>query len=225
MAGGYKRQIDLAKAIGVNLVTYNQHENGKRPLTREAAVVYAKFFGVSVAWLLYGESARAQPLVLVVGQLSRDGWVNPEKYIRTSKVFRKSSDQGYAMDLYARTDQPGTYRRPKFVPAPPGVTRDMAEGMAALEVMTDVFEPLYFQGDILFYVPLKLNAALDYGAVHNRRCVILTTEDKLTSGLVRITHDYKVTVARCGPFQEMDFGHPKAVWPITHITAKANDFI
>ena len=53
----FERAIDAARAMGVPVATYNQHENGLRgsgSIPRRAAERYAAFFGVSLDWLLTG---------------------------------------------------------------------------------------------------------------------------------------------------------------------------
>jgi phage repressor protein C with HTH and peptisase S24 domain len=50
---GYARASDAARAIGVGEPTYLGHENGSRGLSR-AAARYARFFHVSLDWLLEG---------------------------------------------------------------------------------------------------------------------------------------------------------------------------
>jgi phage repressor protein C with HTH and peptisase S24 domain len=51
---GYTTQIAGAEAIGANRHTYAQHENGTRPISRSAAIRYARFFGLTVDYLLTG---------------------------------------------------------------------------------------------------------------------------------------------------------------------------
>ncbi|PSJ39456.1 helix-turn-helix domain-containing protein [Allosphingosinicella deserti] len=56
----FERAIDAARAMGVPVATYNQHENGLRgsgSIPRRAAERYAAFFGVSLDWLLTGRGA------------------------------------------------------------------------------------------------------------------------------------------------------------------------
>src|SRR5712691_4408768 len=50
---GYGRASDAARAIGVEEPTYLGHENGSRGLSR-AGPRYARFFRVSLDWLLAG---------------------------------------------------------------------------------------------------------------------------------------------------------------------------
>jgi phage repressor protein C with HTH and peptisase S24 domain len=50
---GFARASDAARAIGIGEPTYLGHENGSRGLSR-AAARYARFFGVSLDWLIDG---------------------------------------------------------------------------------------------------------------------------------------------------------------------------
>ncbi|WP_312809313.1 XRE family transcriptional regulator [Agrobacterium cavarae] len=53
-AAGYSTAREAADAIGVSYPTYAAHENGQRGLAR-AAERYARFFNVSLDWLLTGK--------------------------------------------------------------------------------------------------------------------------------------------------------------------------
>lgn len=54
VSAGFESQRDAAKAVGVSEGTYNPWENGNRPFKAQADRL-AEVFGVSRAWLLYGE--------------------------------------------------------------------------------------------------------------------------------------------------------------------------
>jgi phage repressor protein C with HTH and peptisase S24 domain len=55
---GYMRASDAARAMGIEEPTYLGHENGSRGLSRVAAR-YARFFGVSLDWLIDGRGELA----------------------------------------------------------------------------------------------------------------------------------------------------------------------
>jgi hypothetical protein len=55
---GYPNPRQGAIAMGANYNTYVQHENGTRPISRDAAIRYARFFRVSLEWLLTGKGAQ-----------------------------------------------------------------------------------------------------------------------------------------------------------------------
>jgi phage repressor protein C with HTH and peptisase S24 domain len=52
---GFARASDAARAMGLEEPTYLGHENGSRGLSR-AAARYARFFGVSLDWLIDGRA-------------------------------------------------------------------------------------------------------------------------------------------------------------------------
>ena len=60
---GFKTSADAAKRFGWVHSTYKSHENGTRPLSRTAAITYAKAFRVSVGWLLVAENNALHKLV------------------------------------------------------------------------------------------------------------------------------------------------------------------
>lgn len=70
---GYSSARAAAAAIGVSYDTYAQHENGTRGGTvpRDAAMRYAKFFRVSLDWLLTGKGTMGRaakvPVLCYVG--------------------------------------------------------------------------------------------------------------------------------------------------------------
>ncbi len=53
LANGYETVMAAAQAMGANYSTYSAHENGEKGLSR-AAPRYARFFRVSLDWLLTG---------------------------------------------------------------------------------------------------------------------------------------------------------------------------
>jgi transcriptional regulator with XRE-family HTH domain len=60
----YPTAVEAAEAIGTKAPTYIQHENGTRgsgSIPRAAAERYAKFFRVSLDWLLSGKGATPAP--------------------------------------------------------------------------------------------------------------------------------------------------------------------
>jgi phage repressor protein C with HTH and peptisase S24 domain len=57
---GYAHAADAARAIGVALPTYTHHENGTSGLSRRGER-YARFFGVSLEWLLTGRGEMRGP--------------------------------------------------------------------------------------------------------------------------------------------------------------------
>lgn len=71
---GYSSAKAAAEAMGVSVPTYIQHENGGRGISATRAERYAKFFGTTPEWLLYGTLTydRRVPLgprLFVVGEV------------------------------------------------------------------------------------------------------------------------------------------------------------
>lgn len=69
---GYISARKAASAMGANYNTYAQHENLTRDISREAAIRYARFFRVSLEWLLTGKGSQKPnrpevPIVSYVG--------------------------------------------------------------------------------------------------------------------------------------------------------------
>ncbi len=60
---GFPRASDAARAMGSEEPTYLGHENGSRGLSR-AAARYARFFGVSLDWLIDGRGELTPAIVL-----------------------------------------------------------------------------------------------------------------------------------------------------------------
>lgn len=69
---GYVSARSAAIAMGANYSTYAQHENKTREVPRDAAVRYARFFRVSLEWLLTGRGTSKDrtaqvPIIAYVG--------------------------------------------------------------------------------------------------------------------------------------------------------------
>lgn len=130
---GYEAAADAARAMGANLTTYWQHENGTRKLSNIAADRYAAFFRVDPGLILYGERAPPPPRrVPVVGAVMLHGRIRPR--------------MEYALDV------------PETVAAPPGA----GDELQALVVLEDDLAPAYRAGDVVFYAapgPLDAPAA------------------------------------------------------------------
>jgi phage repressor protein C with HTH and peptisase S24 domain len=60
IAAGFASASDAARAMGVGISTYINHENGSAGLSRSAKR-YSRFFRVSLDWLLHGKGDMAHP--------------------------------------------------------------------------------------------------------------------------------------------------------------------
>jgi len=122
IAAGYATATEAAHAMGMKPPTYLGHENGTTGLRRTAAIRYAKFFGLSLDWLLTGtgDSRGKGGLVPVVGYVGPGGHV----------YFYDSSSKG---------------RNPEHVSPPPDDIN-----AHALRISGDSMQPLR-EGWLLFY--------------------------------------------------------------------------
>lgn len=119
---GYDSATEAANAIGVPPGTYLGHENGTTPITRQAQR-YAKFFRVSLDWLLTGKGASGLnsrvPVVMYVGA---------------------------GAELFPLDDHPQG-RGLEMVPAPPGVI----DPCVAAKIRGDSMHPLR-DGWLVFWI-------------------------------------------------------------------------
>jgi hypothetical protein len=53
-AAKFKNAVDAAREFGWDENTYKNHENGHRGFKRDQAIDYARVFGVSPEWLVFG---------------------------------------------------------------------------------------------------------------------------------------------------------------------------
>jgi len=75
---GYPTATDAARAMGMKPPTYLGHENGTTGLRRGAAIRYAKFYGVSLDWLLTGSGdGKRKRYVPVVGYVGAGAEMHP----------------------------------------------------------------------------------------------------------------------------------------------------
>lgn len=69
IAAGFKSASESARAFGWGDAGYRHHENGTRPISAGAASRYAKSFGVSEEWLLFGRGREASDQVALAVEL------------------------------------------------------------------------------------------------------------------------------------------------------------
>lgn len=113
IAAGYDDAASAARAMGLRPETYQAHENGNRGLTRGGAGErYARFFRVSLEWLLTGRGAMKgrgsgqAPLFGTVGAgssvepIGETAWADAPDYIDLPDpadifILRVTGDSGY----------------------------------------------------------------------------------------------------------------------------------
>lgn len=124
---GYDKAIRASEAMGVNKYTYAQHENGTRPLSREAGIRYAGFFRVNLEWLLQGKGEmkrrkpRGIPLLGTVGAgsgvepIGDASWADAADYIDLpdpDEVFALKIEGDSAEPRYSHGDTLVVWREP-----------------------------------------------------------------------------------------------------------------
>ena len=77
---GFATPSEAAEAFGWVQVTYIQHENGTREVSKEAAPKYAQAFGVTAGWILWGEPIAVRgrgPKIRLAGRIGAGQEVRP----------------------------------------------------------------------------------------------------------------------------------------------------
>ena len=122
---GHPTSAAAARRFGWSPVTLRAHERGQNDLRPEVAEEYARAFGVSPAWLLYGRgdmALGAVPTIAIAGKVGAGARV---------PLF----------DAYEKGDGPQVECPPQLSP----------HGIVAVEIEGDSMEPVYAAGDLLFY--------------------------------------------------------------------------
>lgn len=87
----YPSAATAAEAMGVSPATLTHHENGTRGIPKQTIERYARFFGVTASWLLFGDESKSEwgnyvqlqlhssatTLAPVVGWVQADVWQEP----------------------------------------------------------------------------------------------------------------------------------------------------
>ena len=170
---GFARASDAARAMGIEEPTYLGHENGSRGLSR-AAPRYARFFGVSLDWLIDGLGA-AGPAAVTAPPLAHipakarpgldPGWtpVRREEYAPIKDSPPRNAEIGGPARFGAKIPAYGQAvggRDGEFilngnrivdVLAPPSLQG--VPDAYAVYVVGDSMEPRYFAGEAVFVNP------------------------------------------------------------------------
>jgi SOS-response transcriptional repressor LexA len=95
----FESASDAARAMNVPVPTYSGHENGNRGIPLDAASRYARFFRVSLDWLVFGRgpSSMGDPQEIEIPIVS---WVSAGEMVR-DEVSDASIGTVYARDLPA----------------------------------------------------------------------------------------------------------------------------
>lgn len=118
---GHDNVQEMCDSLEWSVNTYRSHENGIRGIPAKRAKIYARAFGTSPEWILYGRSSKQHTINLV-------GYI------------------GAGAEFYAIDDHANGAGLDK-IDAPPGCPPNAV----AVRVRGESMMPIYFDGDILIY--------------------------------------------------------------------------
>lgn len=142
IAKGYARAIDAVRAFGWTQSTYFGHENGDREPGDDNIRRYSEAYGVTPAWLAYGEGEGPSPQGFVTPQAA---YKPPPEIFgdRDLPVFASTEAGDGAMVIYTEPVD--------FVPRP-WYLKQVKDGYAVLVNGTSM-EPVYDPGDMVIVNP------------------------------------------------------------------------
>ncbi|WP_063292053.1 XRE family transcriptional regulator [Pseudovibrio sp. Ad5] len=151
---GFASAADAADALGIKVPTYTHHENGTRKPKADAIERYARFFGVTPTWLLFGKgNNETESTASTPSQLRRTAQILAPF---TVPVFGSLSGGGEDY-LEATNEALDNIAAPQSLMS--------AEGAYALYMPGSSMEPRYHEGETLFVNPKKLPRPGEYAAV------------------------------------------------------------
>ncbi len=146
---GYKTATAASEAFGWPASSYASSENGHRGITATKAQRYARAFGTTAEWLLYGEN---EPEQVPSPQ------PHPPKSNTTFMFPVHGSLRGGSEDYLKASDE--CIDR---VTAPPSLVD--IKGAYAIYMPGTSMEPRYHEGETLFVNPKKLPRPGEYAAI------------------------------------------------------------
>jgi phage repressor protein C with HTH and peptisase S24 domain len=150
---GFARASDAARALGIEEPTYLGHENGSRGLSR-AAARYARFFGVSLDWLIDGRGGR---LCGDEARVASDAGLLPLSAPPRNAELGGPARFGARIPAYGQAvgGRDGEFilngNRIVDILAPPSLQG--VPDAYAVYVVGDSMEPRYFAGEAVFVNP------------------------------------------------------------------------
>ena len=147
---GFATAADGARRLNVPVATYSGHENGSRGLKREVAARYAKAFGVTPEWLLFGSGT---------SDFLHEGHpaIETEPSLIVVYDVQASAGPGSFVDDYeavaSRLSFPPDYLR--------HITTTSPENLAILSVTGNSMTPSLNHGDVVMVDMTKTDASYD----------------------------------------------------------------
>ena len=174
LAAGFRTSLAGAKAAKVSPVTFQMHESGRRPLTREALDRYSAAFGVSVGYLLTGEDLQPALRVPIVGIIGPGGVVTVANLSGHNSVMT--------------------------VMAPPQATKSLA----AYRVASPGVWPALAQGDLVFFDNAAFAGPLNMPWMNGRECIVQTSDGRRLVRFVTHQKDNLATLIAHDGTAELD---------------------
>lgn len=107
---GFETATEFAEHCGIKITTYLQHENGRRPLTRDNAAFYARFLKQPASWLLFGERLQSNSPVSILGCVGNEAYVDHmDMPANESSVATDDIDELVALTVVGNQLEPKYY--------------------------------------------------------------------------------------------------------------------
>lgn len=161
-AAGYETPSDAARAHprDINVNTLISNENGNRDISRKAAEKYARIFGVTAGWLLYGENVTpvnsASAKVGDIPEVEQPNAGPPKKVVASATKIPVYGQAVGGVDGEFVMNGSLLYE----VMAPPNLTE--TNGAYAVVVSGDSMSPRYEDGETVFVDPKRRPKRGDY---------------------------------------------------------------
>lgn len=190
---GYVKLAPTARMIGVNPITMQHHEKGLREITRQAAEMYARFFGVPAGYILFGEDLPKTQYAHIVGYITAGGRVSAMPHSVTVREER---------------------RVPIAAAIPASTDAELKQDILAYLVQGDELFPAYFDGDVVLcsqgageISPLEVNGC---------ECIVTTPSGEVLLRIVKPEGEGKYTIF--GHNMPPQFGvRLVTAWPVVQI--------
>jgi hypothetical protein len=224
---GYETAQAAAIASGVNVATYHHYENGIRPITQRAAILLAQFYKTTPGVILFGERLQSTAAVPILGGVGRQGWTNP------IGLNVQGSDGGETKDAVSHHQHkpasariqwfsdPQTRRRrdghvvfTATTEAPPGVSHEQALHIVSLRIESNDLVPAFLPGEVLYYRPRAPFEPIDAASVHNRRCIVLTSDGECGPAIISANGNGSFTMMAIGAVEARTIVDPAGIWPV-----------
>lgn len=164
LKAGFRFATEAARALNVAEATYLAHENGSRIFDADSAERYARRYGTSVEWLLFGRGQPPAESKSLVEQFAPSLEVSAsEKPPEAGTIPVLGTAAGSVIDMIEGMNIEGPV---DFVERPHALRR--AKDLYAIYVTGDSMAPMHRHGELRFVHPHRVARAGDTVVVHTR---------------------------------------------------------